>query len=50
MGTIRNLEEAKKAVAASASLFGRKALAEHDPEEIAQNVKKFIALCPDGKK
>ncbi|MBI5664918.1 MAG: bifunctional 4-hydroxy-2-oxoglutarate aldolase/2-dehydro-3-deoxy-phosphogluconate aldolase [Nitrospirae bacterium] len=39
-----------KAVGASASLFGRKALMEHDLDEIARNVKKFIALCPDQKK
>ncbi len=36
-----------RAVGASASLFGRKALMEHNLEEIAQNVKKFIALCPE---
>ncbi len=36
-----------RAVGASTSLFGRKALMEHNLEEIAQNVKKFIALCPD---
>ncbi len=35
------------AVGASTSLFGRKALMEHNLEEIAQNVKKFIALCPE---
>jgi len=34
-----------RAVGASASLFGRKALVEHDLEEIGQNVNKFIALC-----
>ncbi|RJR16409.1 MAG: 2-dehydro-3-deoxyphosphogluconate aldolase [Nitrospiraceae bacterium] len=38
------------AVGASTSLFGRKALMERDLEAIAQNVKKFIALCPDLKK
>ena len=38
------------AVGAGTSLFGRKALMEHDLEEIARNVKKFIALCPDLKK
>lgn len=38
------------AVGASTSLFGRKALMECDLEAIAQNVKKFIALCPDLKK
>lgn len=39
-----------KAVGASTSLFGRKALMEHDLEEIACNVRKFIALCPDQMK
>jgi 2-dehydro-3-deoxyphosphogluconate aldolase/(4S)-4-hydroxy-2-oxoglutarate aldolase len=39
-----------RAVGASTSLFGRKALMEHDLEEIARNIKKFIALCPDPKK
>lgn len=38
------------AVGASTSLFGRKALKEHNVEEIAQHVKKFIALCPMGTK
>ncbi|MBI4847056.1 MAG: bifunctional 4-hydroxy-2-oxoglutarate aldolase/2-dehydro-3-deoxy-phosphogluconate aldolase [Nitrospirae bacterium] len=38
-----------RAVGASTSLFGRKALMEHDLGEIAQHVKKFIALCPDLK-
>jgi 2-dehydro-3-deoxyphosphogluconate aldolase/(4S)-4-hydroxy-2-oxoglutarate aldolase len=36
-----------RAVAASTALFGGKALMEHNLEEIAGNVKKFIALCPD---
>ena len=36
-----------RAVGASTSLFGKKALMERNLEEIAQNVKKFIALCPD---
>jgi 2-dehydro-3-deoxyphosphogluconate aldolase/(4S)-4-hydroxy-2-oxoglutarate aldolase len=36
-----------RAVGASTSLFGKKALMECNLEEIAQNVKKFIALCPD---
>jgi 2-dehydro-3-deoxyphosphogluconate aldolase/(4S)-4-hydroxy-2-oxoglutarate aldolase len=39
-----------RAVGASTSLFGRKALKEHNIEEISQNVKKFIALCPTGAK
>jgi len=39
-----------KAVGTSTSLFGRKALMEQDLEKIAQNVKNFIALCPDIKK
>lgn len=38
-----------RAVGASTSLFGRKALTECNLEEIAQNVKKFIALCPKGQ-
>jgi 2-dehydro-3-deoxyphosphogluconate aldolase/(4S)-4-hydroxy-2-oxoglutarate aldolase len=38
------------AVGASTSLFGRKALMDHDLEEIARNVKKFIDLCPDLRK
>jgi 2-dehydro-3-deoxyphosphogluconate aldolase/(4S)-4-hydroxy-2-oxoglutarate aldolase len=36
-----------RAVGASTSLFGRKALRDHDLEGIARNVGKFIALCPD---
>ncbi len=39
-----------RAVGASTSLFGRKALMKHNLEEIARNVKKFITLCPDCKK
>jgi len=39
-----------RAVGASTSLFGRKALMDHDPAAIAGNVKKFIALCPDVRK
>lgn len=39
-----------RAVGAGTSLFGRKALMEHDLEEIGKNVKKFIALCPDLRK
>jgi 2-dehydro-3-deoxyphosphogluconate aldolase/(4S)-4-hydroxy-2-oxoglutarate aldolase len=47
-GNVREYFDAGvRAVGAGASLFGRKALMEHDLEEIAQNVKKFIALCPD---
>jgi 2-dehydro-3-deoxyphosphogluconate aldolase/(4S)-4-hydroxy-2-oxoglutarate aldolase len=38
------------AVGASTSLFGRKALMEHNLEEIAKNVNKFITLCLDCKK
>ena len=38
------------AVGVSTSLFGRQALADQNIEEIAQNVKKFIALCPDCNK
>lgn len=39
-----------RAVGASTSLFGRKALMERDLEAIARNVGKFIALCPELKK
>jgi len=39
-----------RAVGASTSLFGRKALMERDLVQLAGNVKKFIALCPDPKK
>jgi 2-dehydro-3-deoxyphosphogluconate aldolase/(4S)-4-hydroxy-2-oxoglutarate aldolase len=39
-----------RAVGTSTSLFGRKALMEHDLEEIAKNVEKFIALCLDCRK
>ncbi len=38
-----------RAVAVSTALFGRKTLIEQDLEKIAQNVKKFISLCPDLK-
>lgn len=48
LGNIREYFEAGvEAVGAATSLFGRMALIEHNLEEIAQNVKKFIALCPD---
>ncbi len=36
-----------KAVGASTSLFGSKALMERNLEEIAKNVNTFITLCPD---
>jgi 2-keto-3-deoxy-6-phosphogluconate aldolase len=39
-----------RAVGASTSLFGRKALMEHNLEDIAQNVRKFIDLCLDWRK
>jgi 2-dehydro-3-deoxyphosphogluconate aldolase/(4S)-4-hydroxy-2-oxoglutarate aldolase len=39
-----------RAVGASTSLFGRKALMERNLEAIAENVKYFIALCHDGRK
>ncbi|MEW6599463.1 MAG: bifunctional 4-hydroxy-2-oxoglutarate aldolase/2-dehydro-3-deoxy-phosphogluconate aldolase [Nitrospirota bacterium] len=39
-----------KAVGASTSLFGRKALMERDLEAIAGNVKNFVALCPESNK
>jgi 2-dehydro-3-deoxyphosphogluconate aldolase/(4S)-4-hydroxy-2-oxoglutarate aldolase len=39
-----------RAVGVSSSLFGRQAITDQNIEEIAQNVKKFIALCPDCKK
>ena len=38
------------AVGAGSSLFGKKALAERNLEEIAENVNTFITLCPDWKK
>ncbi len=38
------------AVGAGTSLFGRKALMEHNLEEIGKNVNTFISLCPDWKK
>ncbi len=38
------------AVGASSSLFGKKALMDHDLDGIAQNVKKFITHCPDCNK
>ena len=38
------------AVGASTSLFGQTALRDRDLEEIASNIRKFIALCPDGRK
>jgi 2-dehydro-3-deoxyphosphogluconate aldolase/(4S)-4-hydroxy-2-oxoglutarate aldolase len=37
------------AVGVSTSLFGRKALMQHNLPEIAENVKKFIALCQDQR-
>ena len=39
-----------RAVGASSSLFGKKALMDHDLDGIAQNVKKFLAHCPDWNK
>jgi len=39
-----------KAVGVSTSLFGQTALKDRNLEEIARNVRKFIALCPDGRK
>ena len=51
LGNIREYFAAgARAVGASTSLFGRKALKEHNIEEIAQHVKKFIAHCPEGEK
>lgn len=38
------------AVGASTSLFGREALKERNFDKIAENVKKFISLCPECKK
>lgn len=38
------------AVGASTSLFGRKAVKEGNLEEIARNVKRFVSLCPEGRK
>ncbi|MEN8262167.1 MAG: bifunctional 4-hydroxy-2-oxoglutarate aldolase/2-dehydro-3-deoxy-phosphogluconate aldolase [Nitrospirota bacterium] len=43
-------EAGARAVGVSSSLFGSNALKEKDIGEIAQNVKKFLNLCPDGKK
>ena len=39
-----------KAVGASTALFGRTALKDRNLEEIVHNVRKFIALCPEGRK
>jgi 2-dehydro-3-deoxyphosphogluconate aldolase/(4S)-4-hydroxy-2-oxoglutarate aldolase len=39
-----------RAVGVSTSLFGRTALKDRNLEEIALNIRKFIALCPDGRK
>jgi 2-keto-3-deoxy-6-phosphogluconate aldolase len=39
-----------RAVGASSSLFGRKALTENNIRQIGGNVKKFISLCPDRGK
>ena len=39
-----------RAVGASSSLFGRKALTENNIRQIGENVKKFISLCPDRGK
>jgi 2-dehydro-3-deoxyphosphogluconate aldolase/(4S)-4-hydroxy-2-oxoglutarate aldolase len=38
------------AVGASSALFGRKAMAEENFNEIAENVKKFIELCNKNKR
>jgi 2-dehydro-3-deoxyphosphogluconate aldolase/(4S)-4-hydroxy-2-oxoglutarate aldolase len=43
-------EAGARAVGVSSSLFGSNALKEKDIDEIARNVKKFLNLCPDGKK
>jgi 2-dehydro-3-deoxyphosphogluconate aldolase/(4S)-4-hydroxy-2-oxoglutarate aldolase len=39
-----------RAVGVSTSLFGQTALKDRNLEEIALNIRKFIALCPDGRK
>jgi 2-dehydro-3-deoxyphosphogluconate aldolase/(4S)-4-hydroxy-2-oxoglutarate aldolase len=39
-----------RAVGASSSLFGRKALSENNIRQIGENVKNFISLCPDRGK
>jgi 2-dehydro-3-deoxyphosphogluconate aldolase/(4S)-4-hydroxy-2-oxoglutarate aldolase len=39
-----------RAVGASSSLFGRKALSENNIRQIGDNVKNFISLCPDRGK
>ncbi len=43
-------EAGARAVGVSSSLFGRNALKQKDIDEIAQNVKNFLNLCPDVKK
>lgn len=43
-------EAGARAVGVSSSLFGSNALKEKDIDEIAQNVKIFLNLCPDAKK
>ncbi|MBL7032486.1 MAG: bifunctional 4-hydroxy-2-oxoglutarate aldolase/2-dehydro-3-deoxy-phosphogluconate aldolase, partial [Nitrospira sp.] len=50
-GNIKDYFEAgASAVGASTSLFGRKSMMEHNLDEIAKNVNKFISLCPERKK
>jgi 2-dehydro-3-deoxyphosphogluconate aldolase/(4S)-4-hydroxy-2-oxoglutarate aldolase len=39
-----------RAVGVSTSLFGQTALKDRNLEDIARNVRKFIALCPEGSK
>jgi 2-dehydro-3-deoxyphosphogluconate aldolase/(4S)-4-hydroxy-2-oxoglutarate aldolase len=39
-----------RAVGVSTSLFGQTALKDRNLEDIGRNVRKFIALCPDGRK
>jgi 2-dehydro-3-deoxyphosphogluconate aldolase/(4S)-4-hydroxy-2-oxoglutarate aldolase len=39
-----------RAVGASSSLFGRKALSENNIRQLGENVKNFISLCPDRGK
>jgi len=39
-----------RAVGVSTSLFGQTALKDQNLEEITRNVRKFISLCPDGRK
>jgi 2-dehydro-3-deoxyphosphogluconate aldolase/(4S)-4-hydroxy-2-oxoglutarate aldolase len=39
-----------RAIGASTSLFGQTALKDRNLEEIVHNIRKFITLCPEGRK